>query len=457
MEGNADYADLLVDALDKRMKWLATAIIPQLKEALVSYQAQFESVVAMLIRKGLLREDPYNYDQAFADITVPSDETLPEFESSDELSYRLAAFRRQLKLVSTEFALDLASLSLSRLKRLSALIFYVNWLELGDNARSSTTKAFSRLFMKVRVGGDTIASQILKDGEIQIVKLMHQLRGMLADLIAYNRESWKAEVRRTVLPRLGGGEGPRKRDELLLAMRRAFSQVMASKPWYPALAEEMADEETAADGAERKKRVLASLAIPEVELAPVAAPQQDGRETLLEAVRLLSRPHEEITKALSVLEENEKLLTEQKSRGGLLRMLFGGGGGQRKPPERIYRVQYVEAGSTDPRTEPVDLPVFLLESAKKASMLGVLSAGSGPAYRRLEATGDAQLAGFVDRQLTDLLLIHRRMEGLNVVFQARAAQEKKTARGIKVELLTIKNSIVKANQRRHEYRDGAAD
>jgi hypothetical protein len=309
--------------------------------------------------------------------------------------------------------------------------------------------------MKVRVGSDSIASQILKDGEMQILKLMHQLRGILADLIAYNRESWKAEVRRTVLPRLPGGETPQKRDELLHAMRRVFAQTMASKPWYPALAEEVADEETAANAEERKKKVLDSLVIPEADIATAVAAEQDGRETLLEAVRLLSRPHEEITNALAVLEDNEKLLIEQKSRGGLFRILFGGG--QRKPPDRIYRVQYTEPGAAEPRTEPIDFPAFLLESSKKASMLGVLSAGSGPAYRRLEATGDAQLAAFVDRQLNDLLLIHRRMESLNTVFQARAAQEKKTARGIKVELLTIKNNIVKANQRRHEYRDGAAE
>ena len=42
------------------------------------------------------------------------------------------------------------------------------------------------------------------------------------------------------------------------------------------------------------------------------------------------------------------------------------------------------------------------------------------------------------------------------MFQARVMQEKKTARGIKIELLTIKNAIVKANQRRHEYKEKGA-
>ena len=76
---------------------------------MTSYQAMFEGAMAMLIRKGLLREDPYNYEQAFTEIVVPKDEPLPDFENSDEVSYRLAAFRRQLKYVSSEITLELPS------------------------------------------------------------------------------------------------------------------------------------------------------------------------------------------------------------------------------------------------------------------------------------------------------------------------------------------------------------
>ena len=63
----------------------------------------------------------------------------------------------------------------------------------------------------------------------------------------------------------------------------------------------------------------------------------------------------------------------------------------------------------------------------------------------------------MDKQLNELLLIHRRLGSLNAHLQARVQQEKKTARGIKIELLTIKNAIVKANQRRHEYKEKDED
>jgi hypothetical protein len=110
-----------------------------------------------------------------------------------------------------------------------------------------------------------------------------------------------------------------------------------------------------------------------------------------------------------------------------------------------------------PKTELIDFPAFLAETQKKSSLMAALASGKGPAYRKLDATIEELLANFLDRQLNELLLIHRRLSSLNTLFQARAAQEKKSTRGIKIELLTIKNAIVKANQRRHEYRDEVKD
>lgn len=451
MEEPARYQEKLDAALETRRQWLEAEQFPRLKDALASFEALFEGAMGMLIRKGLLREDPYHYEQTFSDITIPKDDVLPEFENSDEVSYRLAAYRRQLKYVSTEYPLDLPTIGLARLKKLSSLISYINWLEMGESSKSPTTRAFARAFMKVRMGADTMASQILKDSEVQIVKTTHQIRALLADLTAFCRESWKADVRRFVLPALtlGAAEGRTRREEMLRGIRRAFANRMAGKPWYPSLVEEVADEELAEDGEERKAKVLASLAVtaPEKPEAPV------GRAILLDAVRFLSRPSGEFSTALAVVEENERLLAESRGTGGgwLKRLL--GTAHAAKTDERVYKVQYAEPGVPTPKMETIDFPAFSAEVQKKSSLLAALASGTGPAFRRLAGTSEEQLAGFVDKQLNELLLIHRRLGCMNTMFQARAMQEKKTARGIKIELLTIKNAIVKANRRRHEYKE----
>jgi hypothetical protein len=413
--------------------------------------------MAMLIRKGLLREDPYNYEQVFTDITIPKDDDLPEFENTDEVSYRLAEFQRQLKFVCNEYPLDLPALGLARLKKLSSLISYINWLELGESSKSPTTKAFARVFMKVRMGSDTMASRILKDSEVQIVGTIRILRSLLAELIGFSRESWKADVRRAVLTGLspGSAEGEARREEMLRAIRRAFPDRMPGTPWYPSLAEEIVDEELADNAEARRERVLASLVVTAAPTRSKVTATPEGRTILLEAMRLLSRPNDELVTAITVLEENERLVAESRRPGGWLRRLFGGGSTPKKT-DRLYKVQYAEPGEPTVKTETIDFGLFAAEVQKKSSLLATLSSGTGPAFRRLATTSERQLAGFVDKQLNELLLIHRRLGALNTVLQQRVTEEKKTARGIKIELLTIKNAIVKANQRRHEYKEKEA-
>jgi hypothetical protein len=119
MEGSGDFLPRLVEAIAKRGAWIEALEIPRLSESLRSFHSLFESIVGMLIRKGLLREDPYNYDQTVTELSVPPDSPLPEIENTEELSYRLAAYRRQLEFLATGCRLTLAALDLALLKKIS--------------------------------------------------------------------------------------------------------------------------------------------------------------------------------------------------------------------------------------------------------------------------------------------------------------------------------------------------
>ncbi|HVP18148.1 MAG TPA: hypothetical protein VMU36_04070 [Spirochaetia bacterium] len=457
MEESEVFLQQLTEALAKRRQWLEAIQLPRLKDACSRYRTQFESAMGTLIKKGLLREDPYNYEQSVTDIIVPNDGPLPEFESADETSYRLAAFRRQLKFIVEGQEFNLDALKLARLKKLSALLSYINWHEFGEKSSSPTTRAFARVFMKVLLGPDAMSAQILKDQETQIVKTFNEGRSIIADLVAWHRESWKAEVRRVLLPRfaldLGGEEG--KKEEILRTMRKEFAKDMDGQPWYPALAQELVAEELEIDGASRKAKLLASLVIPEPTPAEKSGPQP-ARPILMEAVRIVSRPHEELITAVESLSETERLL--QPREGGLgyvLRRLFGLAP-REKPDAHTYEIQYSEPAAGTTRTEKVSFPQFADETRKKATLLAAIAAGTGPAYKRLVKTPDTPLSAFLDKQLNELLLIHRRLAGFNTLFQNQVASSgKQGVRGIKLELLAIRNSIVKANQRRHEYGERA--
>ena len=116
MEGSGEFLPRLVEAVANRGTWIEAREIPRLRDSLRSFHSLFESIVGMLLRKGLLREDPYNYDQSVTELAVPPDDPLPEIENTEELSYRLAAYRRQLEFLATGCALTLATLDLAQLK-----------------------------------------------------------------------------------------------------------------------------------------------------------------------------------------------------------------------------------------------------------------------------------------------------------------------------------------------------
>src|SRR5208337_5635381 len=115
----------------------------------------------------------------------------------------------------------------------------------------------------------------------------------------------KADIRRVVLPAVSvsAAEVRTRREELVRGIRRGFANRMSSKPWYPSLAEEVADEELAEDAEERKAKVLACLAVAPPE-KPKVTEAPDGRAILMEAVRIFSRPSEDFATAIAVLEEN---------------------------------------------------------------------------------------------------------------------------------------------------------
>jgi hypothetical protein len=412
----------------------------------------------MLVRKGMLRNDPYNYDDEAADIVLPSDDPLPEIDNVEEVSFRIASYRRQLDLLLASHDFSLSGLRLPHLKKISRLLSYIDWFDLGDQAQSPTTRGFSKIFMKIRLGPDSLAAHILKDSQTQIETYLRQARSLLGELIAFQRESWKEEVRARVLTppipvlsKTGIAKAKGGREEVLREVKKRFGAAMAGSPWYPALVEEILTEEIGEDSEERKAKLLSSLAIPEAPPREEKAQPQDTRPLLLEALRILGRPHEELAAAAETLSDNAQALEDLAlGIGGRIRRWFRGrrrqGGG-----ERVFTVQFKGGGDAALKTETIDFTRFIAEARKKAELLQSLSGGKSASYRKLEGETAEQLMANLDRQLNDLLLIHRRMDGLNTLFQDKAAKARATTvRGVKLQLLTIRNAIARAHQRRNE-------
>jgi hypothetical protein len=448
---STDFLRRLEEAIALRGKWLETVRIPLLKDAVGTYRSLFEGIVATLSKKGLLREDPYAYEGKVSAIVAPPDTALSETGDDTEVGRRIAAYRRQLEFLLNGLPSTLASMDLVALKGISSLLSYVDWEGFGERSHSPTTRALARLVIGVRLSKDGLSSRALQESQEHIGKLARDIRERVAEMEAWHRESWKAQVRAKVLP-LVSSHAPKTGDERAtkaLLIKKAFEQALPEGTWHPQFVQEILGEDQPPGSAERLEKLLVSLAVPRPTISkPDDAPRR--RTALLEAVRGVCSAAQEIGQCEEALLENERAV--QNRRLGVFQRIkqwFQKKMGRLDNP--VYDIEYRPSPTAELKTESIDFLRFVSEMKELSVVLVEITEAGSPGHRRVEAMEEVELCDFFGWLLRQLRQLHDRMEGLNALFHVKAVRDQGgTVRSIKLELLAIENGMIRADAARHE-------
>lgn len=443
-----DFLTALQKALAARAAWLEKSAVPALGDGLRTFKSLLGSAVGILVKKGLLIEDRYEYDSSPTELETPPDTTIAEGGEADAVGSRLAACGRQVDFLVNSSPFSLESLEGGQLKKISSLLGYIDWPGFGEGALSPTTRAFAQIAAKVRLSPDALAARVVHESLAQIQKLVADIKARLAEVEAWHRESWKADVRARALPSFAarGAHANADRLEELPAFKKAFDR-MPSGPWDAELAQQILDEEYSPDAAARKEKLLASLEVPQPRGAGTEA-AVDHRPELISAIGDLCHVARELGVAEGVLVENEHAL-ETRTLGvfGRLRRFFQKIMGKFR--DRFYDITLNPRGSSrpEPRTETIDFLRFVADVRELRVLLGELGNPETSEGRRVQGMAEEELCSLLEWQVRQVRHTYRRMEGLNAFFQLRAVEDLgASARSIKLELLRIENSIARADK-----------
>jgi hypothetical protein len=298
---------------------------------------------------------------------------------------------------------------------------------------------------------DTLSYRLLHETQTQIEKLTKDIRNCVAEIEAWNRESWKSEVRAKVLTRISSyraGTGD-ERTEPDLVIRKAFEQALPKGTWYPQLVQEILIEDRSSSSVERMEKIIASLAVPQFAISKQdEVPQR--RSELLDAVLNVCRAAEQIGKCEEALVENEHAL-EKRRLSFLQRVRRWFRKSLGRQDDRSYDIKYRPSSTAETKSETIGFLRFLSEMKELKALLGEITEAGSPGYRRIEAMNEEGLCDFLGWQLRQLRQIHRRMEGLNALFQVKSAHKRQAAaRSIKIDLLAIENDIIRAEKVRRD-------
>lgn len=447
MEG--EYLPTLTQALERRRDQIGQRELPKLKELFRVFHTSFKGIYELLIRKGIIHEDPYRNEQKISEVKTPSSDPFTDSDRDSVMAVRLGEFDGMLEFLNNYYEFSIDFLTFARLKDLTNLVRYVAWEQLSQTSPSPTTRGLAELLAKARQGGDNLSTGLINDSTQQLARHSHQILELIKAITAYHRERFKRDVREQVMPSVADRSALRPEDpDSIKTVKRAFAATKLADPFIPELITEIIQED--ADEA-LKNQVLERLSVTEKKRS-LAPGKETMREALIEATKSLGRASRPLDTSVERLVENAETLASRR-RSFIERFkAWIDKLSNRQAAERVYPVKYVDEDTGSTQTDQIRFTSFIERVGKKARLYGALLAKSGAAWKKIQGASDEQLSSFVTREIEECQIMHRRLQALDAYFKEEAtAEERRRMKGIKIELTSLKNGIVKANQFLHEF------
>lgn len=453
MAENGNFTEQLRTRIEMYGEELNKKDLPALRDKYAVFHTFFKTIHKIAMKKGLVSEDQYQYEQKISEVEPPDESMFLENEKVEQISIRMAAFDNMLDFLNNYYQFSTEFLDLPRIKKLIQFTKYFRWDHFTPNTANINTRTLAEIVGKIKQSPDTISTNLLIDAHTQIEKNYKQILATLKKLAILQREKFKLIVRENVLEDMNFDEGDilNKKGEVITLIKRKFASALPGTPFYSELVDEVLQEDYTSAGDAMRKDVLAKINVSETK-KETKDETDKFKEALLEALRILATSNLQLQDAANKMIENSNMLETRKVGIGerlkkwFVQLIRG------SQPQKIYELEFFDSVTSTSKTEKINFDEFINEVVKKAKMLSSISNKMSTSYRRMEASDEDQLFYVLNTNLEDIGVIHRRLSALNVFFKTEMPRDERgRIRGIKIELNAIKNNMVKVNQKKHEY------
>ncbi|OHD80836.1 MAG: hypothetical protein A3J97_01770 [Spirochaetes bacterium RIFOXYC1_FULL_54_7] len=454
MDANQNYTDQLEQALLGKTERMDGHELKQLRDDYKLFQSAFQGIYNVLLRKGLIHEDPYKLELKISEVQTPPEGSFAESEKLDQMCIRLSQFESYLDFLNNYYQFSVDFLTLGRIKKLVGLTKYFSFTTFTENSSHLNTRYFAEIVAQIRKGSDPLSTGIINEGLLQLDKTSRKIFQALKDLGHLHRERHKLEMRRLASDsmKFDRDQVITHQDDVIRKIRQKFVEAAGDKPFYPELAVEILKEDYSSDGPSLRDEALEKLRVADSKDSGKAA-EHNYKTTILEGIRTVIGVGFQLDDSIQKLNENQGILDSQDKSfitkiRKLLRDMMG-----KRPEDIIHEVDYMDPVSSERKNEAINFRSFATEVSKKAQTLIAMTSRNSTAYKRLEGASEDQIYKFLEKSIEDLQSYHRKLTALDEFFRATITdpEVRNRVRTIKTELGSIKNTIIKANQKRYEY------
>lgn len=455
----SDMADIktfsgqLGQALDAKAQWYDINGLPALLDDYRMLHTCVKNLYDFFLKKSLIKKDPYKLDKKISDVIPPENTAFAEGDRGVVIGMRFSDYDSTLDFLCNYYKFSVSQLTLPSIRKLVEFNNAFLWTSFSVNSPKPNTRGLASLVADGKKNADQFSASLLTDSISKASKAMASINTQLKDYTEFQKEYYKGTIRRRVFEANGFDydKANASADDELQMIKKVFPTVMGKTPFYNELVDEIIQEDHAENKDALQQQVLLKLGIEEKKESKHEV-KIDTKELLMDSVRALGAMAPQIDLAAQKIKENHDVLQAEHNTffDKIKRALRKAFNIAEKP--LFYQIVLSDESSGTKHREKVNYQLLMTDLGARTRRYAASATKESPGYERIYAQPEEKVLEYVNNQIFDCQKLLKLLNGLDEFFkQAPQIINRPKIKGLKMEITSIKNCVVKANQYRADY------
>ena len=451
MESTKNFSEELEHQIAVQREEFNTRLLPQLQQNYVALGSVVKILRSNLLKKGLVYDDPYKYDSRMTEIKIPSNEGFADSERAAIVGSRLAQYQTMLDFLTNSYQFNCSFLTPQRIASMLALNKTFQWSALNENSTLANTRAIAEICKSLHSVSDTLTGGLLRDSLGHLSRLDTDISKTLRRLARLHREEYKLTIRKNLPADLkvtqADIDSPVK---LLKTIKKAVAAKDDKLPFYHDLVMEAIKEDYGPDSAHLQREVLRQLNVTQKEDTKTNK-QENMRPVLITGLRILGTTGNHFETCLTKIMFNQEVL--YKSRTTIFTKLIEAFRRAFNMEEKKHEITVTikDPVSNLQKKEIIVLEDFTENLTKTIRVFKTFASSTSDIQQRLTGMSNEQLLELLNKYIVVCNGYLKTLGGLDDYYKSADIILRSKMKGIRIELTTIRNAVIKANQCRAEY------
>ncbi len=453
MAVSADFIEKLKIAIKTRSDWLNAEMLPKMLDQYRLLHTCVHNIYDTLLKRSLIIPDPYKLETKITDIILPDDSHFSDNDRAMIMGSRFSIYESMLDYVCTYVKFSTDFITIPYIKKLLDLNNVFQWNAMSTNSSRTNTRGLALLIQEAKQSSQQITASLLNDSIQKSADAIKEINDILKELMVFQKEAYKIRIRLDVTehPKFDKQKAYRSQSDEISEIKKNIPSIMGKFPYYTELIQEIVSEDLSQNANQIREQTLAKLAV-KTKAEKTKKVSVDYKVYLLDCLHTIASLGELYTSIAEKLQFNVNVLENQKnSFFTRLRKAFRNAFKLKDPP-LIYDFIIVDPKKDTKSHRNVDISIFISAIAKKASFYTPLANTKSPEFIKIKGYPEQNILDYLNKTIAENQEILTLLSAADEYFKKNVSTfERYKIKGLKMDLISVKNIIVKAVQKRSEY------